>query len=223
MPTGRARLYALCATLVAALILVTNAQEPQRQPPFRTGTNVVRVDAYPTRDGKIIEGLTAADFEVLEDNVVQKISSFEFVRFPASTVEERRDPNSQREGFQLAADPSYRVFVIYLDNLHVHFTGSHNIRAPLITFLNQVLGPKDLFGVITTAQSVNDLMLGQKTEFIEEQLTKYWDWGSGARVREDDQDLMLEACGLAHLVPYRKVNEVFNDLEGVMRKLGEVR
>jgi VWFA-related protein len=113
--------------------------------------------------------------------------------------------------------------VIYLDNLHVHFTGSHNIRAPLITFLNQVLGPKDLFGVITTAQSVNDLMLGQKTEFIEEQLTKYWDWGSGARVREDDQDLMLEACGLAHLVPYRKVNEVFNDLEGVMRKLGEVR
>ena len=223
MTSGCARLYAFCAALVGAAILVADAQEQQRQPPFRTGTNVVRVDAYPTRDGKIIEGLTAADFEVLEDGVVQKISSFEFVEFPPSTVEERRDPNSQREGFQLAADPSYRVFVIYLDNLHVDFGGSHRIRAPLITFLNQVLGSKDLFGVITTAQSVNELMLGQRTEFIEEQLTKYWDWGRGARVLEDDQDLMLEACGLPHLIPYRRVNEVFNDLEGVMRKLGEIR
>ena len=223
MSSGRSRLYALCAALLGALILVAEAQEQQRQPPFRTGTNLVRVDAYPTRDGKIIEDLTAAHFEVLEDGVVQKISSFEFVRFPASTMEERRDPNSQREGFQLAADPSYRVFVIYLDNLHVNFTGSHNVRVPLITFLNQVLGSKDLFGVITTAHSVNDLMLGQKTEFIEEQLTKYWDWGRGARVLEDDQDLMLGACGLEHLIPYRRVNEVFTDLEGVMRKLGEIR
>ena len=223
MTSGCVRPYAFCAALFGALILAADAQEQQRQPPFRTGTNVVRVDAYPTRDGKIIEGLTAGDFEVLEDGVVQKISSFEFVRFPASTVEERRDPNSQREGFQLAADPSYRVFVIYLDNLHVHFTGSHNMRAPLITFLNQVLGAKDLFGVITTAHSVNDLMLGQKTEFIEEQLTKYWDWGRGARVLEDDQDLMLDACRLGQLIPYRRVNEVFNDLDGVMRKLGNIR
>jgi VWFA-related protein len=224
MTTGRARLSALCAALLGALILVASAQEPQRQPPFRTGTNIVRVDAYPTRDGRIVEGLTAEDFEVLEDGVVQKISSFEFVRFPQSNpVEERRDPNSQREGFQLAADPSYRVFVIYLDNLHVNFTGSHNVRTPLITFLNRVLGPKDLFGVITTAQSVNDLMLGQKTEFIEEQLTKYWDWGRGARVLEDEQDLMLEACGLSGLIPYRRVNEVFSDLEGLISKLSEVR
>ena len=27
---------------------------------------------------------------------------------------------------------------------------------------------------------------------IEEQLTKYWDWGRGSRVLEDDEDLMLQ-------------------------------
>lgn len=223
MSTSRGRLYGFCAAFLGLSLLAADAQNQQRQPPFRTGTNIVRVDAYPTQNGKIIEGLTAEDFDVLEDGIVQKISSFEFMRFPPSTLEERRDPNSQREGFQLAADPSYRVFVIYLDNVHVNFTGSHNVRAPLITFLNRVLGPKDLFGVITSAQSVHDLMLGQKTEFIEEQLTKYWDWGRGARVLEDDQDLMLSACRLEPLIPYRRVNEVFNDLEGLMRKLGEIR
>lgn len=219
-----ALLIPVAATLALAGTRMAAHQDPQR-PPFRSLTNVVRVDAYPTtRDGKIIEGLTADDFEVLEDGVVQKIASFEFVRFPQSNpVEERRDPNSQREGFDLASDPSYRVFVIYLDNLHVDFKGSHHMRAPLINFLNRVLGPKDLFGVITAAHSVNDLMLGQKTDFIEEQLTKHWDWGRGARVLEDDQDLILSACGLEQLVQRRRVNEVFNDLEGLMVKLASVR
>lgn len=230
MPLRGIRLVHVCLFLVGAVVLYSHStpaanslQDPQR-PPFRTGTNVVRVDAYPTRDGKIIEGLKADDFEVLEDGVVQKISTFEFVRFPQSNpIEERRDPNSQREGFQLAADPSYRVFVIYLDNLHVDFAGSHAVRAPLINFLNRVLGPKDLFGVITTRNSVNDLMLGQKTDFIEEQLTKHWDWGRGARVLEDEADQILEACGLGGLIPHRRLDEVFSDLEGLMTTLAGVR
>ena len=182
------RLRVACAlALLAALTGAARAavqQDPQR-PTFRTGTNLVRVDAYPSRDGRIIEGLTAEDFEILEDGVAQAIQSFQFVRYERNAATgERRDPNSQREGFQLAADPSYRVFVIYLDNLHVDFSGSHAVRLPLLNFMNRVLGPHDLFGVLTTAQSVNDLMLGQRTEFIEEQLTKWWDWGRGARVLE---------------------------------------
>ena len=204
-------------------------QDPQR-PTFRTGANLVRVDAYPSRDGRIVEGLIADDFEVLEDGVPQKIESFQFVRYEQSAAGERRDPNSQREGFQLAADPSYRVFVIYLDNLHVDFSGSHAVRQPLINFMNRVLGTRDLFGVLTAAQSVNDLMLGQKTDFIEEQLTKYWDWGRGGRVLEDEADLIIQACFsgrapriVGELIGRRRLNEVFGDLEGIMMKLAEIR
>ena len=221
--------YALAAVVVAAQGL-TGAQDPPPRPQFRTGTNLVRVDAYPTKDGRIIPGLTAADFEILEDGVPQKIESFEYVEFPQNNpVEARRDPNSQRDGFLLAADPTYRVFVVYLDNLHVDFKGSHAVRGALITFLNQVLGPKDLFGVLTTAQDVKDLMLGQQTLFIEEQLTKYWDWGSGARVLEDDEDLMIQSCFgdqpavAIELVRRRRMDEVFNDLEGLTARLGDVR
>ena len=217
----------LCVSVVALTLTHASQQQDPQKPTFRTGVNLVRVDAYPTRDGKIIEGLTAADFEVLEDGVPQKIESFQFVQFPQSNpAEERRDPNSQREGFQLAADPSYRVFVVYLDNLHVDFGGSHQSRLPLITFLNQVLGPKDLFGFMTTVQRPQDLILGQQTLMIEEQLTKYWDWGRGARVLEDDVDLMLEACfpGRAgELIARRRTDEVFSDLEGLSIMLADIR
>lgn len=227
------RRAACVVTLLAALTGLAAAaarQDPQR-PTFRTGTNLVRVDAYPSRDGRIIEGLTAEDFEILEDGVAQAIQSFQFVRYERNAATgERRDPNSQREGFQLAGDPSYRVFVIYLDNLHVDFSGSHAVRLPLVNFMNRVLGPRDLFGVLTTAQSVKDLMLGQRTEFIEEQLNKFWDWGRGARVLEDDEDLMIEACFagrapriVSELIGRRRINEVFSDLEGIIARLAEIR
>ena len=231
MRPSRRRVSVAC--LLAVSLIASRraaAQDPPPRPQFRTGTNLVRVDAYPTKDGKIIPGLKATDFEILEDGVAQAIESFEYVEFPQSNpVEQRRDPNSQREGFQLAADPTYRVFVVYLDNLHVDFKGSHSSRGPLITFLNQVLGPKDLFGVLTTAQDVKDLMLGQQTLFIEEQLTKYWDWGTGSRVIEDEEDMMIQSCFVQQpavaneLVRRRRMDEVFNDLEGLTARLGDLR
>ena len=201
-------------------------QDPQR-PVFRTGANLVRVDAYPSKDGRIIDGLTVEDFELLEDGVPQKIESFQFVRYEQHTpAGERRDPNSQREGFELAADPSYRVFVIYLDNLHVDITGSHRVRGALITFLTRVLGRNDLFGVLTTQHTINELMLGQKTEFIEEQLTKYWDWGRGARVLDDDEDLFIGLCfpeGAGDLRQRRRLDAVFTGLEGLITGLAGIR
>src|SRR5262245_48712340 len=37
-------------------------------PTFRTGANLVRVDVFPTKGGQPVQDLTAADFEVYEDN-----------------------------------------------------------------------------------------------------------------------------------------------------------
>ena len=60
--------------------VAAQAQPPptqaQQRPVFRGGTHFVRVDAYPFQDGKIVEGLTPADFEILEDGKPQAIESF---------------------------------------------------------------------------------------------------------------------------------------------------
>ena len=55
----------------------TGKQETQpEQPRFRGGANLVRVDAYVTIDGAAPTDLAVQDFEVLEDNVPQKIESW---------------------------------------------------------------------------------------------------------------------------------------------------
>ena len=61
--------------------------QAQQRPVFRGGTHFVRVDAYPLRDGKIVEGLTKDDFEILEDGKPQQIDSFDFVKFETFTPE----------------------------------------------------------------------------------------------------------------------------------------
>ena len=67
---------------------------PQPRPPvFRAGAHYVRVDAYPTEKGHIVEGLTKDDFEIYEDGKPQAIESAEFVTFDTWTPEgERKAP-----------------------------------------------------------------------------------------------------------------------------------
>ena len=167
------------------------AQNPpaQRPPVFRAGANFVLVDAYPQREGRLIEGLTAADFEVREDGQPQKVEMFEFVRVEPSLSEStRRDPNTQREMEALAADPHNRVFVVYLDTLHTTVEGSHNIRGPLVDALNRIVAPDDLFGVMTPNMDPRQITLGRRLLTVEEQLTRHWAWGERNRITYDPQD-----------------------------------
>ena len=106
--------------------------QQQRPPVFRGEAVLVTVDAYPQIDGRIVPDLTAADFQILEDGKPQTIENIEFVRIEPSPGEAaRRDPNSLSEMNALAADPRNRVFVVFLDALHVTVAGSHAIRRPL--------------------------------------------------------------------------------------------
>ncbi|HEX5214980.1 MAG TPA: VWA domain-containing protein [Vicinamibacterales bacterium] len=191
-PRGSRLVAALLAAAAASVALAAaqgQAPPPQRQPVFRGGANFVLVDAYPQRDGKIVEGLKPADFEVLEDGKAQIVDSLEFVRIdPGPVTSERRDPNNTREMLQVAADPHNRVFVVFLDGLHTTVDGSHNIRGPLVSALNRIIAPNDLFGVTTHLQRPRDLVLGRRLETVEAQLTRYWTWGQRQSTLNDPAD-----------------------------------
>ena len=145
----------------------------------------MQVDVYPSRDGKIVEGLTPADFQVFEDGRPQAVDGFEFIRIEPNTPDAfRRDPNTQEEGNQLAQIWRNRVFVVYLDYYHMNLVGSHTTRRPLVDFLNRMLSANDLFGVTTTKLRPRDLILGRRTETLEEQLAAVLDVGmDGAHCR----------------------------------------
>jgi VWFA-related protein len=156
--------------------------QAQQRPVFRGGTHFVRVDAYPVKDGKIVEGLRPEDFEILEDGKPQTIDSLDFIRFDTFTPEaERRNPSSQREGFEMAADPRYRVFVIFVDmgfssgkGVYSPINDMGRIQQPLVNFINRVIGVNDLFGLLSSRNTVKDLVLGQKTTVTVEQVRDLW-------------------------------------------------
>jgi VWFA-related protein len=163
----------------------------QRPPVFRGESVLVTVDAYPQRDGRIVEGLTAGDFQVLEDGKPQTVETVEFVRIEPSLSESaRRDPNSTNEMLALVANPHIRVFVALLDYSHVSIAGAHRTRQPLVDALNRLIGPDDVFAVMTPNTDPRLLTFGRRLLSIEEQLANYWDWGEKNRIGLDVTDPM---------------------------------
>src|SRR6186997_2066318 len=149
--------WSLGVVSLMAIAVVVAAQD-QRPPVFRNGVTFVNVDAYPRRDGRLVEGLRAEDFQIFEDGKPQKVETFEFIRIEPNTPDaDRRDPNTQEESDRLAADPRNRVFVVYLDRYHTTRYGAIEAQRPLLDFLKRTISATDLFGVMTPDTSAAHL------------------------------------------------------------------
>lgn len=213
-------------TLVVLLFLTLVplcAQQPQPQRPvFRADAHFVLVDAYPLRDGKVVTGLTAADFEVREEGVLQNIESFEFVEGGNAEPESsRRDPNTVAEAREAVADPRARAFVVDLDIDHVSIAGSHRIRVPLVQMLNEMLGPNDLFGVISTEHEPGSITFARKVTTTEDMLARYWSWGMRDTLLRDPEEQGIIDCFGSEVTATGIVDRYFED-EGRRRHLPDV-
>lgn len=210
--------------------------EPQQPAPpvFRGGVNFVSVDAFPRRDGKVVEGLTKDDFEISEDGKPQKIETLEFVHIASNPVDaDRRDPNTPADADRQAADPHNRVFVVYLDLAHTTVVGSHDARRPVVDFLKRTIGASDLFGMMTAETPVSQLTFGRRTESIEGQLADYWTWGQADRgvVPRTAYEQRLETCGVLlgnpalgdELVQIGREDALQTSLESLVARLRDLR
>jgi VWFA-related protein len=178
------------------------------------------VDAYPKKDGKIVDGLKAEDFEVFEDGKPQKVETLRFFRVEAHTPDpEVHDPNTVTESLERVADPANRVFVIYLDKYHVTIAGSHNARKPLVDMLDRILAPNDLFGVMVPDMRPRDLAFGRKLTTTAEDLARYWPWGDRDSIMRTADDQQLDACFGSDP---RSGQPVYVDDGGVRRFVGDV-
>jgi len=166
--SGRLALLVSLGLVTAAAAQQPAPSSPQSdQPTFRVGANYVRVDMYPTRSGQPVEDLRQDEIELLEDGKPQRIETFEHVQIRrAAPTAVRVDPESVARSREQAADPRLRVFVVFLDTYHTQFEGSARVREPLVRFIDSVLGPDDLIGVMTPEMSAADLTLARKTTVI---------------------------------------------------------
>jgi len=209
-PLASRHTIALGLAVIVAAVLA--AQEPSRpqQPTFRTGVNFVRVDVYPTSNGRPVADLRKDDFEVLENGVPQAVETFEHVVVrPRDILAERVEPRNVREANEEAANPRNRLFVLFLDTYHVtEATVSHSgalwapgstttrppakegphgtaaIERALVNFLDRAIGPDDLFAATTPELDPEQLSFSRRPETFEELVRTVW----GRRFIWDDLD-----------------------------------
>jgi VWFA-related protein len=235
LPSERRRpVAALLAT--AALAVAAVSAQPAQEPQFRGGTNLVRLDVYVSQNGAVVTDLTADDFDVLEDNAPQQVTSFELIRARGVVPESARvEPNTVAASRERAAQPDARVFVLFLDTLHVQIEGSYRAQNPVAALLDRVVGEDDLVGVMTPEMSARNMTFSPRTAPVGEMLAANWAWGErGKAVPTDPRENELASCypdvpgqgtaGIAKaLIERRREQKTLNALRDLIGELERQR
>ncbi len=227
-------MLARTALLVFAvpILLIAQGQERDEQlPRFRAGTNLVRVDAYVSLKGQAITDLKAEDFQVFEDDKLQKIEDFQLVtaRAPVPQSERTPDATNVSDMRQEVADAT-RVFTLFLDEMRVSLSGSYRAQKPIIDLLERMIGPDDLIGVMTPQLSPSSVSYGRRTSGIERMIVDNWIWGKRDTTRaglpQTPQEEALYSCYADRSLPFimrLREEATLDALEGLVTHLDGLR
>lgn len=201
-PMSKRLSFVTFAVTGAVLVMPVATQTPQapapavqQRPAFRTEANFVRVDVFPTLDGRPIKNLKLEDFNVFEDGVRQTIATFEHVEVRTGVaVQARVEPNAIQQSVDALKNPRARVFVLFLDLSHVSIEGSWQVREPLVRLLDRVLGDEDLVGIMTPSMAASDIVFARKTDVIQDGLRSRWPWGERHTLERDEIEKIYEMC-----------------------------
>ena len=157
---ARVALSILGVTLVSAQQQGQTAQPQQQRPPvFRSTADYISTDVI-VRDkqGRFIPGLTAKDFDVYEDGVLQNVSNFVAVVGARVITETAPTVTVRREGLILpptkpVTDTSGRVFIIFIDDMHLQALDSVKARKVLEDIRDNLLHEGDLIAIVSTGFS----------------------------------------------------------------------
>lgn len=215
---------------LGAAILPSAAQDPAAPPQFESGVDVVRVDVYPRRQDRIVEGLRREDFVLEEDGRRQTIQTFEFVSHRPGSEDARVDPRHKAEADRWVADPRRRVVVLYFDLYHTTRSASGLLREPIMAALEQAIGPTDLVAVMTPETPIGDLRFAQTMNTLQAELAEYWTWGLKDKefIRpRSPVEARLAACaddrGYVPLLQEFRRGFVMTSLESLVTVLGSRR
>ena len=146
----------LLALLAVEVPVVTQERQPGTS--FAVSINMVEVDVLVTDDrDRFVAGLRADDFEIYEDGKRQEIATFAPVDIPIET-RARRAAADTLPAARVSPDVATnaragegRVYVILLDDLHVHPLRSAPVTRAARQLIEQYVGSNDLVAVLYTS------------------------------------------------------------------------
>jgi VWFA-related protein len=194
----RTRLSTLSFVIVAlATLTAQSAQSPRSlqppetpQPVFRAESNFIRVDMYATEDGKFVTDLRPEEVEVYEDGVRQQVQTFEYVRIAPDGSDGSR-PADEEEAPEAARS---RVYVVYIDTHTTQLERESALRLSLVRFLDRLLRPNDLVGLMTPDMEAADVILGRRSTVISDVANDERWLRRSPDPREDLQEFAWENC-----------------------------
>jgi VWFA-related protein len=198
-----ARKACLSALIAAAFIGVPaaaqapagSAQQPPAQQPQQPQREVIRrqIDVITTdvivRDnrGQFVADLKKDDFEVYEDGVKQEVVSFVLTHGGRVYNQTLPAPPKPQAGIILPParptnDAAGRIFVIFVDDLHLDFRNTGRIRDLFKTVATELIHEGDMFAVVSSGPASIEIPLTYDRRRLDEALKKVT--GGGMRPQE---------------------------------------
>lgn len=224
---GAARAAAAAFASIATVTLAANAggQDPQSQrPTIQRSIELVRSDVI-VRDnqGRFVPDLKKEEFVVAEDGVRQEIVTMVLANGGRIFNIAAPPPMTAPEGIILpqarpATDVSGRIFLIFIDDLHMDFRNTGRIRDLLKKVSTTLIHDGDMFGIVSTGPSSVAVDMTYDRTRLEEAIKKV----SGAGLKPEDLMEGQEGSQGPAEVRYRAhsafalVNEILGNLEKIV-------
>lgn len=182
------RSKAFLSIVLVALVLPVRAQQPpQQDPPWRVttpvdpspqdkrtpddddvvriNTNLVQIDAVVTKDNKPVTGLTADDFEILEDGKPRFITNFSYVSMVKPADKSTTDTATSIKAKNAVMPPAppfkpnepHRTIAFVYDDIGSSAGTIGSVRKQIRKFVEEEMQPNDLVAIIRTGGEVGAL------------------------------------------------------------------
>src|SRR5262249_5689840 len=158
-------------------------------PTFRVSVDLVTTDVI-VRDQKtdqFIADLKPGEFEVYEDGVKQQIASLVLTHGGRVFNVQTPPPAPVQEGIILPRnrptnDAAGRVFVIFIDDLHLDFRSTPRTRELIKKMLKLLVHDGDMFGIVSSGESSISEELTYDRQVLESSIARIT--GGGLRPKE---------------------------------------
>ena len=169
--------HVTAVTFSMAAVAVLAGQQPQR-PTFVSRVDVVTLDVVvKDTQGQFVPDLRMNDFIVLEDGVEQALADYSAFRAGRNLSVLASTAAAAPEGMVLpptrpAADMAGRLFIIFIDDLHLQPGLTPRVRNLLTQVTDRLIHEGDLFTVVSTGPSSIEQQLTYDRDRLTEAIKK---------------------------------------------------
>jgi len=146
-------------TVVLAVLLIAQAIPQPPRPVIKSSVIYVSTDVVVRNErGQFVADLGKTDFDVYEDGVKQDVATFVLTHGGRVLSDIGGPKATSTEGILLTParpvnDSSGRIFLIFIDDLHLAFDGTAPLRDLLKKIATELIHEGDLFGIVSTGTS----------------------------------------------------------------------